>query len=200
MLISYVSLAFYEIKLHKEAIRNIKSKHHFLGEIKWTSASNSKYHFYAELIDYFFSTDLRFRAIIVEKDKIDESRPDFTYQDFYFRMYYQLLHHKMDLQSTYNIYFDVKDTNRNSKLMHLKQILKNNTAIRSFQFIKSYESIFMQVADLIMGAINYKLRDENKVFAKVKLIEKIETHCQLPITKSTPLEAHKFNLFFIELK
>jgi hypothetical protein len=51
-----------------------------------------------------------------------------------------------------------------------------------------------------MGAINYKLRGLNKVTAKNKLIDKIESHCKLPITKSTPKSEEKFNLFFIDLK
>jgi hypothetical protein len=51
-----------------------------------------------------------------------------------------------------------------------------------------------------MGAINYKLRGENKVIAKNKLIEKIESHCKTPITQSTPKNENKLNLFHIDLK
>jgi hypothetical protein len=58
----------------------------------------------------------------------------------------------------------------------------------------------MQLTDLIMGAINYKLRNECKVIAKNKLIEKIESHCKVPITQSTAKVVDKFNLFFIDLK
>lgn len=200
LLIAYVSSAFNQLQQHKEHLKMLRAKHKIKGEIKWSSVSASQYPFYADLIEYFFSNDLNFRAVIVEKNKINNTLEGFSYNDFYFRMYYQLLHHKIDMQYHYNIYFDIKDTRSHKKLHKLKEILKWNASIRSFQFIRSHESSMMQLTDLIMGAINYKLRGENKVIAKNKLIEKIEAHCKMPITQSTPKNADKFNLFFIDLK
>jgi len=200
MLIAYVSSAFNQLSQHKAHLKMLRAKHKFKGECKWTNVSEGQYPYYADVIEYFFSTDLNFRAVIVDKLKIDENRAEFTYDDFYFRMYYQLLHHKINLEYNYNIYLDIKDTRSNKKLMKLRDILKWNASIRSFQFIRSHESSLMQMTDLIMGAINYKLREENKVIAKNKLIEKIESHCKVPITRSTPKYADKFNLFFIDLK
>ncbi|MBI9061821.1 MAG: DUF3800 domain-containing protein [Marinilabiliaceae bacterium] len=200
MMIAYVSVAYNQLKQHKESIKAIRAKHKVRGEIKWSNVSNGQYYFYADLIDYFFSNDMNFRSIIVDKTQINESREEFTYDDFYFRMYYQLLHHKINQSYNYNIYCDIKDTRSYKKLDRLNEMLKWNASIRNFQFIRSHESVFMQLADLIMGAINYKLRGKNKVVAKCKLIERIEKHCKVPITKSTPKTADKFNLFFIDLK
>lgn len=200
MIISYISCAFNQLQQHKEHLKMLKAKHFVKGEFKWSNVSAGQFQYYADIIDFFFSTDLQFRAVIVDKSKIDETRPEFTYDDFYFRMYYQLLHHKINLEYTYNIYLDIKDTRSNNKLIRLKDILKWNASIRSCQFIRSHESSLMQLSDLIMGAINYKLRGENKMIAKNKLIEKIESHCKMSITKSTPKAADKFNLFFIDLK
>ncbi|MEH6304688.1 DUF3800 domain-containing protein [Olivibacter sp. CPCC 100613] len=200
MIISYVSVAYNQLSVHKRHFKMLKADHKFKGEVKWSKVSNGQYQFYSDLIDYFFSNDLKFRAIIVDKSKIDEGREEFTYDDFYFRMYYQLLHHKIDLEQSYNIYIDAKDTVSNRNLTKLKQILKYNASIRDFQFIQSYESSFMQLTDLLMGAINYKLRGLNAVLAKTRLIDKIELHCKLPITCSTPKSEDKFNLFYIDLK
>ncbi|MEQ9378779.1 MAG: DUF3800 domain-containing protein [Imperialibacter sp.] len=200
MLIAYVSCAYNQLTQHKAHLKLLREKYKIKGEIKWSSVSASAYHYYADIVDYFFSTDLQFRAVIVDKAQIDERREEFTYDDFYFRMYYQLIHHKINMEYKYNIYFDIKDTRSHKKLHKLKEILKWNASIRSFQFIRSHESSIMQMTDLIMGAINYKLRGESKVIAKTKLIEKIENHCKLPITSSTPKNADKFNLFFIDLK
>jgi hypothetical protein len=200
MMIAYVSTAYNQMQLHKDNIKAIKAKHKIKGEIKWSNISGGAYHFYADLIDYFFSTDLNFRSIIVDKSKIDSNKEGFTYDEFYFRMYYQLLHHKIDQSYHYNLYLDIKDTRSHKKLKKLKEILKYNASIRNCQFIHSHESSFMQLTDLIMGAINYKLRGLNKVTAKNKIIEKIESHCKVPITRSTPKTADKFNLFFIDLK
>jgi hypothetical protein len=200
MIIAYVSTPYNQLKQHKDHLKLLKAEHKFKGEIKWSNVSAGQYPFYADLIDYFFSTELAFRSVIVRKAQINESKEGFTFNDFYFKMYYQLLHHKINLEYNYNIYLDIKDTVSHKKLGKLKEILKYNASIRNFQFIHSYESSLMQLTDLIMGAINYKLRGENKVIAKNRLIEKIETNCKTPITKSTPKNEDKFNLFHIDLK
>lgn len=200
MMLAYVSTAYNQLQQHKDFLKYLKAKHEVKGEVKWTSVSGGQYPYYAELIDYFFSTDLNFRSVIVSKKYIDEAREGFTYNDFYFRMYYQLLHHKINLDYTYNIYLDIKDTVSHKKLVELNKILRYNASIRNFQFIRSHESSLMQLTDLIMGAINYKLRGKNKVTAKNKIIEKIESHCKVPLTQSTPKSEDKFNLFHIDLK
>lgn len=200
MMIAYVSTAYNQMQTHKNAIKAIKAKHKIKGEIKWSNVSHGAYPFYSDLIDYFFATDLNFRSIIIDKSQIDEKREGFTYDDFYFIMYYQLIHHKINLGYHYNIYLDIKDTRSHKKLKKLNEVLKYNASIRNCQFMHSHESSFMQLTDLIMGAINYKLRGLNKMTAKNKLIEKIEAHAEVPITKSTPKSADKFNLFFIDLK
>lgn len=200
MLIAYVSVAYPQIKQHKAYIKLLKARHSFKGEIKWSNVSKYKYKFYADVIDYFFATDLMFRAVIVSKDQIDETRKDYSYQDFYYRMYYQLLYHKMDFKSVYNIYLDIKDTNSQNKLKKLSEILQHQLTIRNIQFIRSNESYLLQMADLLVGAINYHIRGLNKVIAKNKLISKIQSHSKISLEKSTPKSANKFNLFFIDLK
>ena len=200
MLIAYVSVAYPQIKQHKAYIKLLKEKHKFKGEIKWSNVSKSQFEFYADVIDYFFATDLMFRSVIVSKDQIDEDRDDYSYQDFYYRMYYQLLHHKMEANYTYNLYLDIKDTNSQNKLKKLSEVLGHSQNIRNIQFIKSYESYLLQIADLLMGAINYHIRGLNKVIAKNKLIERIQSHTKIHLDQSTPKSEDKFNLFFIDLK
>ena len=80
-----------------------------------------------------------------------------------------------------------------------------NSSIGRFQFIRSHESLFIQLSDVLMGAINYNLRIEKgdvlgKVVAKLKLIEKIKRHSNISLNMTTPLSRKKFNLFFISLK
>lgn len=161
----------------KDAIKDIKKKHGYSDELKWTNVHEATYKVYAELIDWFFMNDMEFRAVVVDKSQIDEKREDYTFNDFYFRMYYQLLHHKMDMDYTYNIYMDIKDTCSSDKLERLRKIMEYNSSIGRFQFIRSHESVFIQLADVLMGAINYNLRYEKgevegRVRAKMKLIER----------------------------
>lgn len=122
---------------------------------------------------FFSVSGLNFRAVVVDKSHIDESRAEYTYNDFYFRMYFQLLHHKTDMAALHNIYFDIKDTCSQMKLHKLKDILKYNASIGNFQFIRSHESVFLQLADVLMGAINYKLRIKPETL-KGKLSQSVE--------------------------
>lgn len=206
MIYSYVSVASNQIKMIREQLKSIKTKYGFSGEWKWTGIHDRTYQMYRELVEYFFTfSGLNFRAVVVNKSQINDSREDYTFNDFYFRMYFQLLHHKTDMSALHNIYFDIKDTCSQQKLHKLKDILKYNTSIGNFQFIRSHESLFMQLTDVLMGAINYNLRMlsgdiEGKVIAKRKIIENIKSHAYISLTHTSPLSAQKMNLFYISLK
>lgn len=205
MIFGYVSIPYNEIALAKKQIREIKEKHHYKDELKWTNISDKTFAIYNDIVEYFFMTNMQFRAIIINKSEIDNTRPEYSYNDFYFRMYYQLLHHQMDMESTYNVYFDIKDTCSQQKLHKLAEILKYNSAIRDFNFVKSHQIHFVQLADVLIGAINYHLRIQNntikgKVRAKRQIVDKIKKQTNLSLLKTTPLINKKFNLFFINLQ
>ena len=178
MLLSYISIAYPQIRLAKEEIKAIKRKFNYTEELKWTNVHSATYKVYAELVDWFFMNDLEFRAVVVDKSQIDEKRADYSFNDFYFRMYFQLLHTKVDFQNRYNVFLDIKDTCSGEKLEKMKKIMSYNSSIGTLQFIPSRESVFIQLADVLMGAINYNLRIQKgdvkgNVIAKLKLIEKI---------------------------
>lgn len=205
MLLSYISIAYPQIRLAKEEIKAIKRKFNYTEELKWTNVHSATYKVYAELVDWFFMNDLEFRAVVVDKSQIDEQRADYSFNDFYFRMYFQLLHTKVDFQNRYNVFLDIKDTCSGEKLEKLKKIMNYNSSIGTLQFIPSRESVFIQLADVLMGAINYNLRIQKgdvkgNVIAKLKLIEKIKRHSNISLNTTTPLSRNKFNLFFITLK
>lgn len=205
MLLSYISIAYPQIRLAKEEIKAIKRKFNYTEELKWTNVHSATYKVYAELVDWFFMNDLEFRAVVVDKSQIDEKRADYSFNDFYFRMYFQLLHTKVDFQNRYNVFLDIKDTCSGEKLEKMKKIMSYNSSIGTLQFIPSRESVFIQLADVLMGAINYNLRMQKgdvkgNVIAKLKLIEKIKRHSNISLNTTTPLSRNKFNLFFITLK
>lgn len=201
MLLSFVSTAYHQLKIHNDNIRELKIKHHYKGEMKWSSISKSQYPFYNNVIEYFFATDLQFRAIVINKSKLNHEAFEQSHDDFYDKMYFQLLSKKIFPENCYNIYIDIKDTHSYKKARNLKAYLERDYQnIRNLQVIRSYESELMQLSDVLMGAINYKLRGMDKVTAKNNIIEKIEKHCGRPITKKTFKDESKFNLFFIDLK
>lgn len=201
MLLSYVATPYNQLRIHNQNIRKLKREHFFKGELKWSSLSKSQYPFYNALVEYFFATDLQFRCIIIDKEQMRHKDFGQTHDQFYDKMYYQLLNKKLNPLCFYNIYIDIKDTYSYRKARNLKTYLERDYQnIRNLQVIRSYESELLQMADVIMGAINYKLRGLNKVTSKNNLIEKIENLSGKALERSTPPFETKFNLFFIDLK
>ena len=199
MLLGNISCAYPQVKRHSERIKELKKKHHFYAEIKWTNVSPSKLPFYIELIDYFFDTDLKFRTVAVRKENIMCKEHQMTFDDFYYKMYYQLLNHKVDSEYHYNVYLDIKDTWSNTKVTKLQDILNVKYGVfQKVQCIRSEESLLLQLTDLLMGAISYEINvQEKKSSAKEKVIAQIKKHCpDLSHTNSS----NKLNLFFINLK
>jgi len=200
MLLGFTKVPYNAKKLHKEYFKLLKSSYHYYGEMKWTKVSRSNYPFYAEVVDYFFATDMGFRAIVIEKSKIQDIKEPTQFDDFYYKMYYQLIHHKLDFENKYNIYIDIKDTKSADKVSHLKSILQNQYGvIGNLQNIHSKESHFIQLTDFLIGAVSYYLRGFEKVDAKNKLINKIMKNANHDLKRSTRKDEDKFNLFFIEL-
>jgi len=201
MLIGYVSSAYNQLSLHNSNIRKLKEKYNLHTEAKWSSLSKSSYPFYSELIDYFFATDLQYRAIVINKSQIKLDDFNQNHDDFYYDMYFKLLSMKISSGCNYNIYLDIKDTRSAKKVNGLRTYLnKNFVAVKNLQNIRSHESELMQLTDIITGAIGYHLRELDKVIAKRKIIEKIKSHSQHPLTGSINDNSHKFNPYFIDLK
>jgi len=202
MLLGCISSAYNQIKRHTKRINYLKEKHHYYGEIKWSNVSASQLAFYKDLLDYFFDTDLRFRSVIVEKNKINNNAFNQDYDSFYYKMYYFLLNHKKNTQYAYNVYLDIKDTLSAYKVNQLKDILNVKFGVfRNVQNIRSHESILMQLADFLTGALSYHLNDiDKKVIAKRILIDKIKQHSNQQLDGSSNYTEKKLNLFFIDLR
>ena len=201
MFLGDVNCAFPQVKRHAERIKELKKKHNFYAEIKWTNVSKSKLAFYMELLDYFFDTDLRFRAVGIDKEQIQNDAHGQSFDDFYYKMYYYLLNYKVDTTDHYNVYLDIKDTWSNQKVKRLEEILNTKFGVfRKVQCIRSEESVLLQLADFLMGALAYNANDtEKKNVAKVKLLETINRHCPGGDVMHTNF-SEKFNLFFIQLR
>ena len=202
MLLGSISVAYNQLKKYTKQIKAIKEKHHFYAEIKWSGVSGAKSQFYEELIEYFFSTDICFQAIVVDKSQVNNKAFNQDFDTFYYKMYYQLLIHKKNSENYHNIYLDIKDTLSANKVNKLKEILNVKYGVfRNVQNIHSKESLMMQLADLLTGAISYELNiDAKRVLAKRNLIEKIKQQSKHNLNASTKLEEDKLNLFFIDLK
>lgn len=172
-------------------------------EIKWHKVSIGKIDFYRELIDYFFDDDdLHFRVLIVpDKSKLDHERFNQDHDDFYYKMYFDLLKVIMDPESSYEIYLDKKDTRGWEKVKKLESVLRINhydysrEVIKKVQQADSLELITMQLVDLITGAVSYNSRSLNTNQAKLELVKRIKERSHYSLNSSTLLKESKFNIF-----
>jgi len=189
-----------------DRLKEIRSKHglppHF--EIKWNKVSPAKSVFYKDIIDYFFDDDdLRYRALIVpNKDLLDHKRFDQDHNDFYYKMYFDLLKVILEPDSSYNIYLDIKDTICKEKVKKLQEILQHNhydysrQIVRKIQEVQSHEAIPLQLTDLLTGAIGYRNRNLESNEGKLALINRIIERSGYQLRKTTLLREKKINLFF----
>jgi hypothetical protein len=202
MVIGSVSSAYNQVKRHTERIKQIRQKHEFFTEIKWSNVSTFKKQFYIDLIDYFFDTDLMYRAIIVDKNSVSTEGDGNDFDTFYYKMFFQMLKYNKRTEYTYNVFLDIKDTLSAHKVNKLKDILnKTPGTYRNVQNIRSHESQLLQISDLITGAIAYNLNhDGKKTPAKEQVIEKIQKHSKQNLSGSSEFGVDKLNLFFIELR
>ena len=186
-------------------IREIKEKHNIkpTTEIKWIKVSKNKIAFYLDVIDYFFDNDdLHFRAIIVNKDSLDHKLFKQTHDEFYYKIYFELLSKILDPQNKYFIYPDIKDTQGSQKVKKLREVLCNNmydfdgTIIQRIQQVRSDEVEVLQLADLLIGAMQFLNRTDVKSEAKKTIIERMKARSGYDLLKSTLVREPKTNIFY----
>ena len=176
-------------------------------ELKWTKVSPAKVQAYKDIIDYFFDDDdLHFRAIIIpDKAKLNHAAFHQTHDEWYYKMYFDMLKVILSPKDRYEIYIDIKDTNSYRKAQKLKEVCSNSmydfsqSVIQRLQPVRSDEIQIMQLVDLLIGAVGY----QNRVFpngttrsqAKIDIIELIKKRSNYLLTRTTLLRESKCNLF-----
>ncbi len=196
-----------ELKAREIAIRvkEIKLEFGLPGdfEIKWTKVSQGQLPFYQRIVDYFFDDDdLRFRALLIpNKRALDHGRFAQDHDEWYYKMYFQMLKAIFNESNRYRIYIDIKDTLGVRKIAKLHDVLCHNiydfdrNIIERLQQIRSPESALLQLADLLIGAVGYHNRGLEGSRAKRALIDRIKQRTGYTLERSTLVNARKFNLF-----
>ena len=185
-------------------IREIKERHglgrHF--EIKWTKVSPGKGRLYLDVLDYFFDDDdLHFRALIVpDKSKLDHEERGQTHDEWYYKMYFDMLKVIIDPACRYRIYLDIKDTRGRAKVAKLHNVLANahydfsRQIIERIQTVRSHEVELIQLADLLIGAVSYINRGLISNAGKVALVTRMQQRSGYRLTWTTLLQERKVNL------
>ena len=186
-------------------IREIKAKHSLPPrfEIKWVKVSPAKVQLYLDIMDYFFDDDdLHFRALIVpNKSKLRHEEYGQTHDDWYYKMYFDMLKVILHPNARYRIYLDYKDTQGPAKVKKLHDVLCNNMydfsrqIIERVQLVRSHEVELLQLADLLIGTVSYVNRGLSSSAAKQRLVDRMRKRSRYTLTRTTLLRENKVNLF-----
>jgi hypothetical protein len=188
----------------KEKINTIKITNNYNLEIKWNKVSPITYNFYKDLVEYFFqATNIRFRALVVESEKINLVRFHSGDAELsFYKFYYQMLHNWIYDFNEYEIFLDLKRNKGKNRINKLKEVLINSnlsSVIKNVQALPSRQSLGIQLCDLLLGAVNGKFNNSVTSNSKLKIIEEIE---RLLGNKIAPTSStySKFNIFKIGLQ
>lgn len=186
-------------------IREIKVKHGLWPdfEIKWVKTSPAKIRFYLDVMDYFFDDDdLHFRVLIVpDKSLLRHDAFNQTHDDWYYKMYFDLLKVILRPDARYRIYLDYKDTQGGAKVAKLHRVLSNSMydfrrqIIQWIQLVRSDEVEILQLTDLLTGTVAYANRGLDTSPAKVRLVARMRQRSGYKLTHSTLLQEKKVNVF-----
>jgi len=187
----------------KAELHALKEAGHIGGELKWRSISASRLVAYQNVVRWFFEAGdaLRFRAIVVDRRKLDLARFHESDAELgFYKFYYQLLQPWLHDYNRYSVFCDFKPNRMADRLPVLRSCLdcsNLSSEVANLQAVHSRESVLIQLVDVLTGAVaaryNRTLRDGS---AKLALVEDIENRLGHMIAH-TPKAEQKFNVFAI---
>lgn len=197
-----------KLKEINQRIRQIKERNGVspIMELKWTKISPAKIDLYRDIVNYYFDDDdLHFRAVVIpDKSKLNHEQFHQTHDDWYYKMYFDMLKVIFNPTDNYEVYIDIKDTNSYRKAQKLKDVCCNSLydfsqrVIKRLQPIRSEEVQIMQLVDILIGAVGYENRnfpaEFEKSAAKQNIIELIKKRSGYTMRKTTLLREEKLNL------
>ncbi len=204
MLIGAVYCPKYKIKKINEYIEHLKENYNLSNkiELKWNKIDKKTEKLYLDIINYFFNNDdLKFRVIVVDKTKLNHEKYNQSENDFYHKIYYDMLKYIIIPGNSYNIYPDIKDTNSYYyhqvmlDYLRIKMSDTNKKTIKKVQPIRSYEAPVLQINDILIGALSYYYRKLFGNSVKLNIINEIKKLYQNDFDTSSYYSNTKFNIF-----
>lgn len=204
MLIGAVYCPKNKVKKVNEYIEHLKENYNISNkiELKWNKIDKKTEKLYLDIINYFFNNDdLKFRVIVIDKTKLDHEKYNQTENEFYHKIYYEMLKYIIIPGNSYNIYPDIKDTNSYYyhqvmlDYLRIKMSDKNKKTIKKVQPIRSYEAPILQINDILIGALSYYCRNLSGNSVKLNIINEIKKIYQNDFDTSSYYSNTKFNIF-----
>lgn len=185
-------------------LRKIKREHGVWAqlEVKWTKVSPGKLDLYLAVLQYFMNDPaLSFRVLIADKSGLRHDDFGQTHDDWYYKMYYALLHPLLTPGTRWRIYLDIKDTRGGARARKLHDVLSNklkdfaHERVDRVQLVRSHEVEQVQLVDLLTGAVGYALQGAGDSAGKVALVEALREASPVDLTVTSALSAKKINVF-----
>lgn len=119
----------------------------------------------------------------------------------FYKFYYQLIYHWLYSGNEYKVFLDYKINANRHRVSELGRILQSASPAKvSFtQALPSEQSLAIQLADILTGAITAKFNGEITSKAKLDVISFIESYLGHEISQ-TQKDERKFNIFNINLR
>jgi hypothetical protein len=188
------------------SLRDVRVRHGLSPhlELKWGGVSPSKLDFFLDIVAVFWDDPLlRYRGVIAPKQDLKHESFGQTHDDWYHKMYYQLLRHLITSNGDdrFRVFVDIKDTKSAVKLRHLHDVLCNGAydfdqeVLEDIQALRSHEVALIQLTDFLTGALSYAARQNHDSQAKLQIVRAFEGRTGRPLNQTTWLSEKKMNIF-----
>jgi len=191
-------------------IQKIRDKNHFYDEIKWKKVNAKNFNIMRRVIDAFFATyNTSFYCIVLHKDNMDFER---YFNNDFFKVYQSftplLLKRNIQVDEMVSVIADHYSTpNKDEFEMKVRNHVNDNgqkMSIHSVVRINSSGSDLIQIADLLMGAVNYEFKlscnlIKNPSTAKVQLLTYLKQILKIE-NLTNHIKSEKFNIMIFDPK
>ncbi len=107
-------------------LKAVRRKFGFMPELKWSNVTAAKLPYLNELLEVFFSSELEFRAIIVDKSKLKLSPRKLPTEHTFYKFYYLLLRGLMTAGKDYYVFVDQRNKSEARSLGELEGYLRGH--------------------------------------------------------------------------
>jgi len=178
MVIGAVFLDRKMVPVIKKEISKIQKEFFINGELKWIKTSAKVLDFYRKLFSYLFSLDdkvFSYKCIVIKKEEVNyEKYHEGDKELAFYKFYYELLKNKLDEGQNYYIFLDFKPSKSKDRVRRIGEFLtmvNQGIKIKHIQAYSSDDNIFIQLADILSGAVGYDRNYEKNSANKVELIK-----------------------------
>ena len=203
MVLGAICCSEQEVIAINKKIKEIRYRHSYKTELKWTKLHAKQINFYKEVINLFFQSDgLKFKATVVSNKNLlnHQEFNQGSHNNFYYKMFFYTLRDFLKPNNRYKIYLDYMDTQGKEKTKKLMQVFENSHYQQidcKAYIIRSYESQIIQLCDLFIGALSYANRKdiEHNSLIKNEIINYLSLKLCRSLASGTAPWEEKFNIF-----